>query len=44
MDYVDFFNAETDNILASMDENVCFQVDSKAVRHRVMLLFCYCHC
>ena len=31
MDYVDFFDAETDNILASMDENVCFQVDNKAV-------------
>ena len=28
---VDFFDAETDNILASMDENVCFQVDNKAV-------------
>ena len=32
MDYVDFFDAETDNILASMDEKVCFQVDNKAVR------------
>ena len=31
MYYVDFFDAETDNILASMDENVCFQVENKAV-------------